>query len=119
MQNGKSIRLTPTDMQAIDAAIDYIRREYRSRISADQLSIEVSLPIEKLQAGIQKKTNLSLHRYLLTVRIEQAKELLASTNAPVKSIAFKTGFRDESYFCKVFKRLAEITPIAFRLKQVG
>lgn len=119
MLKEKAIRLTPADMQAIDSAITFIHREYRSKISAENLSIEVNLPKEKIQAGIQQKTSYSLHQYLLRVRIEKAKELLIKTNAPVKSIGPLTGFPNHSHFCQVFKRITEISPAIFRLREVG
>jgi transcriptional regulator GlxA family with amidase domain len=119
MQHVRTIRLTPVDMKSIDLAIAYIDQNYRSKISAEHLSIEVNLPKEKLQAGFQKKTNLTVHQYVIQIRIERAKELLINTNSPLKSIASRIGFVDQSYFCKVFKRLADTSPIEFRLQQVG
>jgi transcriptional regulator GlxA family with amidase domain len=118
MQHIRTVRLTPADMQSIEMAIAYIDKNFRSKISADQLSIEVNLPKEKLQAGFQKKTSLTVHKYVLRIRIEKAKELLINTNSPLKSIASRIGFIDESYFCKVFRRIADTSPMEFRLQQV-
>jgi two-component system response regulator YesN len=119
MCNVKKVRFTPADMQGIDLAIANIDKNYRNKISAEQLSIEVNLPKEKLQAGFQKRTGLTIHQYILQTRIQKAKEMLANTNSPLKVIAFRTGFSDESYFCKVFKKFEETSPIEFRFCQVG
>lgn len=118
MPNVKAPRLTQADMTCVEMAIVYIDKYYRCKISAEHLSVEVNLPKEKLQAGFQKRTKMTLHQYLLQIRIQKAKDLLANTNSPLKSIAYLTGFKDESYFCKVFKKFADITPIEFRFRQV-
>lgn len=118
MYNVKKIRLSPVDMQAVELAIAYIDKNYRNKISAEQLSLEVNLPKEKLQAGFQKKTGLSIHKYILRVRIEKAKDLLMNTNAPLKLIARWTGFTHESHLCNVFRRIAAISPAEFRLQKV-
>jgi transcriptional regulator GlxA family with amidase domain len=118
MSNDHILRLTPIDWKSIDEAISYVRSHYKNKISADQLSIEVNLNKEKLQAGFRQKTKLSLHQFILCVRIEKAKDLLANTNSPLKSIAIITGFNDDSHFCKVFRKLTTITPIEYRFQQV-
>jgi two-component system response regulator YesN len=118
MFNVKKIRLTPVDMQGVELAIAYIDRNYRCKISAEQLSIEFNLQKEKLQAGFQKKTMLTVHQYILRVRIEKVKELLSDTNAPLKLIASRTGFTNESHLCNVFKKIAAISPVDFRLQKV-
>jgi transcriptional regulator GlxA family with amidase domain len=116
MYNFKKIRLTLTDMQGVELAIAYIDKNYRSKISAEHLSIEFNLPKEKLQAGFQKRTRLTVHQYIVQIRIEKAKDLLTNTNAPLKSIAFRTGFTDESHLCNVFKKTFAISPVEFRLQ---
>lgn len=110
-------RLTPADLQSVDIAIIYIDKNYRSKISAEQLSLEVNLPKNKLQAGFQKRTNLTLHQYILHVRIQKAKDLLVTTNSPLKLIALCTGFTDESHLCNVFKRIASTSPVEYRMQK--
>ena len=112
-------RLTPFDLRCIDDALHYVERHYREKISADCLAIEVGLSKEKLQAGFQKQTGYTLHDYILQVRIEKAKVLLVNTNHPVKAIADAAGFNNDSHFCKVFRKLACISPVQYRLQQVG
>lgn len=113
------IRLTGYDLSCIDHALGYIEKRFADRISADLLSSEVGLSKKKLQAGIRRRTGLSLHEYLLSVRIEKSKPLLTSTGLPLKAIASSTGFKTTSHFCKVFKHLTAATPMEFRLEHVG
>lgn len=52
--------------------------------------------------------------YLSELRIEKAKELLADITVNVKDIGQKVGYRDSSYFTKVFKRFTGVTPSEYR-----
>ncbi len=53
------------------------------------------------------------HAYLLGVRIESAKVLLAEGNS-VASVAAATGFCDQSHLNKHFKRVLGKTPSEYR-----
>jgi YesN/AraC family two-component response regulator len=117
--NGKRHRLSPADFQSIDQALAYIDKHYSEKISAEQLSMEVGLGKEKLQAGLRRRTNNTLHKYILQVRLQKAKELLINTNDPVKMVADASGFVNESHFCKVFKKMNAISPVQYRYSEVG
>ncbi|HEY4061156.1 MAG TPA: AraC family transcriptional regulator [Puia sp.] len=112
-------RLTPVDLQIIGKAIVYIDRYYRERLSADQLSIEFNISKPKLQAGFQEMTGLTLHNYILKVRVEKAKQLLKETNDPVKSIASAMGFKRPSHFIFTFKEFTSQTPSEYRLRRIA
>lgn len=63
---------------------------------------------------VQKQTGLSLHRYLLRLRIHRATELLLSGSESISNIARMTGFSDANYFTQYFKRCIGVSPSAFR-----
>ena len=56
----------------------------------------------------------SFNAYLMRIRIEESKLLLLSTNDSLTDIAIATGFPDQSYFCKVFKKHIGISPGKYR-----
>ena len=49
-------------------------------------------------------------RYLNRVRVERAKEMLASGQFPLEEIAVACGFQNEYYFSRVFKEFTGISP---------
>ena len=48
------------------------------------------------------------------VRIEESKRLLANTDYSVIDIAVASGFGDQSYFSRVFKKYTGLTPRQYR-----
>ncbi len=109
------IRLYNDDLLRIEEAIVYIEKSYCNKINALQIAIEVNLSQRKLQAGIKIRTNLNVEQLIQKVRIDKAKQLLEENNYPLKIIAKQTGFSDQSYFGKVFKKFTGTTPEEYRI----
>ncbi|OQA82915.1 MAG: HTH-type transcriptional activator Btr [Lentisphaerae bacterium ADurb.Bin242] len=53
-------------------------------------------------------------RFLTELRLRSAIRILQIELCSVKEIAARCGFKDESYFCKVFKRYHGVSPKTFR-----
>ncbi|MBQ8310101.1 MAG: helix-turn-helix transcriptional regulator, partial [Clostridia bacterium] len=53
-------------------------------------------------------------RYLLDVRIRQAKYLLAQSGKSLSEIAYECGFSSQAYFTEQFKRETYTTPGQYR-----
>jgi len=112
-------QLTRYELQCIANAIIYINQEYRNHISPEKLAMEVGIGIKKLQAGLKRETGMTLHDYLLKVRVENSKPILLNTNLPLKNIARSTGFKTKSHFCRIFKKITGITANVFRSQNEG
>lgn len=59
-------------------------------------------------------TGLSFVAYLNHFRVEQAQKLLAQSDESMVSISQQVGFCDQSYFGTVFRKIAGMTPAAYR-----
>ena len=57
------------------------------------------------------------HQYLISVRMEKAKDLLRS-GASVSEVCYQVGFESLSSFSGLFKRLEGITPSAYLKEQL-
>lgn len=68
----------------------------------------------KLYRRIRTLTGYSTQSYILHLRMERAKELLATTNHTVSDIAMRCGFDDTSYFTRVFRNFYGCTPSQMR-----
>jgi AraC-like DNA-binding protein len=50
-------------------------------------------------------------------KLERAKELLRVSAMTVKQIALSSGFNDDNYFCRYFRRKVGSSPMTFRRKR--
>ena len=60
---------------------------------------------------------MSISQYVFSLRIRAAKKLLKESTLPLSEIAKRTGFSDENYFGKIFKRKTGVTPTGYRKQQ--
>ncbi len=57
--------------------------------------------------------------YLLSLRMEEAAQLLLNTETPVSEVAELCGYKDQFYFSRLFKRSFGKSPSAYRLEGGG
>ena len=67
-----------------------------------------------LRRRFVEATGTSPHGYLLQCRAALARELLGSTDLPVKAIADRLGYRDVYFFSRQFRQLVGVPPAAYR-----
>jgi AraC-like DNA-binding protein len=53
-------------------------------------------------------------QYMTQRRLDMARELLATTSSTVKEVAFRSGYKNEFHFSRVFKRNIGISPKIFK-----
>ncbi|NOU65595.1 helix-turn-helix domain-containing protein [Paenibacillus sp. LMG 31461] len=103
-----------TDHPEVNRVIQYMLEHYKENIRVADLAKLVAINVDYLSTVFGKKTGLTPIAYLQNIRIEQAKRLLLHAKLSVEEIAFQTGFADDAYFIKVFKRMVGQTPSSFR-----
>ena len=57
--------------------------------------------------------------YVHSLRIHEAKRLLATTDLSIGQIAVAAGFYDQSYFTKRFRKATGTNPLAYRKRFRG
>jgi AraC family transcriptional regulator len=91
----------------------------RMRDSDDQLSLE-SLAQESGYSRVhfirmfKAATGRSPHNYLLNMRIERVRELLANPALSLTDIALECGFSSHSHMTRAFRQLLGVTPSEYR-----
>jgi AraC-like DNA-binding protein len=61
-----------------------------------------------------REVGISPHQYLMQLRVNQAKELLAHSDVPVTQLALELGFSSSQHFATVYRRLTGETPLQYR-----
>ena len=81
-------------------------------LSLDDLARAAGLSKYHLVRLFHHAVGLPPHQYLLRVRIERARKLIAA-GWPVSSVATEVGFADQSHFTRVFRSVLRTTPAAY------
>ncbi|MBL8995083.1 MAG: helix-turn-helix transcriptional regulator [Spirochaetia bacterium] len=89
-------------------------RRFPEPIRIGGLNDNALVSSDALRHAFRKEFGLSPLRYLIQKRIEEAKRLLAASSDPIREVARQTGFEDEFYFSRVFKKETGLSPRAFR-----
>lgn len=100
--------------EIIKKAIRYIAQNYACNLTLDIVANHVHLNPAYFSSLFKQATGSSFKEYLNMVRIEESKRLLINTEYSIIDIALATGFDDQSYFSKVFKKYTGLTPKQYR-----
>ncbi|MBO7176280.1 MAG: helix-turn-helix transcriptional regulator [Clostridia bacterium] len=95
----------------VKPAIDYIHSNYyKEAISIAHLADICGMSEVYLRSLFAKHMNLSPNKYIKNLRLKRAQELLASGFYHASEVCFLSGFSDESYFSREFKKHLGVTP---------
>lgn len=113
-----AMRVSPQSVSPHDAtvaaAVAYLDEHFAEALRIEQVAATVFLSPDhftKVFAAVMGRTPSD---YLRHVRLERAKCLLRTSNAPVSEIAEQCGFNESPYFVRAFRASMGITPHAYR-----
>ena len=84
-----------------------------------ELAAGVGLSTDYIARAFAKRYGMRLQHYLLLRRIELARHLLVSSDLPVSEIGRRVGLPDPQYFNKQFRRIANVSPLAYRTRHAA
>lgn len=102
------------NLQAIQKAAEYIRKNYRNKLTIDDIAQEVYLSPCYVSRIFKQGLGCTLMEYLTQIRVEEAKTLLKNPKYNIMQVAEESGFEDPGYFTRVFKKLEGITPSRYK-----
>ncbi|MBQ4145231.1 MAG: AraC family transcriptional regulator [Clostridia bacterium] len=95
--------------------IEMLKERYTEDISLADMAEVIGVTTNHLCRLFQQVYSTTPLKYLTHLRLNMAKQLLSSSNnMKIRDIAEKSGFKDPSYFCLVFKKSEGITPEDYR-----
>ena len=105
------------DVKHVDVifkALDYIKKNYMNKISLQDVAEAASISPSYFSKVFKDEMHCNFNTYLNHFRVEVAKKLLLDISIPLVNVAFMTGFEDQSYFTKVFKKITGMSPGKYR-----
>lgn len=106
-----SVSLTP-DAIVFRNAINFLHANIDKQPSVSEIAKHCNLSEASLKRIFDKYAGISVHRYLLKLKINGAKKMLQE-GLSVAHVAESFGFASQSYFSKAFKRETGLTPLNY------
>jgi YesN/AraC family two-component response regulator len=100
--------------ELVNSVFSYIQKNYRKKISLDELAEFVHISKYHLIRIFTKHSGTSPYEYLINFRIDKSKMLLKETNHPVNEISNLVGYNDVTNFIRDFKKYLGTTPLKYR-----
>jgi AraC family transcriptional regulator len=94
--------------------LEYIEAHLGSDLGLSELARVAAMSRTRFLCDFRATVGTSPHRYVCERRVERAKALLARPDAQLHEIAVACGYADQTSFARVFRRIARMTPGAYR-----
>jgi AraC family transcriptional regulator len=94
--------------------LEYVNDRLETDLSLRELAALVGLSCDHFARGFKHATGFSVYRYVVSRRMERARELLRDPDIPIVEVAARCGFAGQSSFTTTFRRVAGMTPRAYR-----
>lgn len=106
--------VTPSQYHKIQQAVRFINDNYRTDIRLDAVAVAAGMSPSHFSRMFKKVMGLSYQDYLNSRRVTKAKNLLRTSPQSITEIAVSLGFSDPTGFGRIFKKLTDQTPSAYR-----
>ena len=104
--------------QVADAAIarcqTWIAQHYDEPSPVTAMVRQSGLAERSFKRRFQQATGMPPLEYVHTLRLEEAKQMLESTDASIEAIASEIGYEDPGFFTRLFRRKVNLTPAQYR-----
>lgn len=104
----------PLDDRRLRRVIDYVGQHLTEDIAVADLAKIACLSIFHFTRTFAAATGTPPHRYVSRLRLERAKEVIASGSASIADVALMFRFSSQSSFTRAFRRVTGVAPAAYR-----
>lgn len=100
-----------------DSILGFVQRNFMQNIEIKDISKACACSESTVSHLFTEYTGVSAKKYINDLRIEQAKQLLSTSDLPIGMIAQMCGFVNINYFPTAFKKAVGANPTAYRAKK--
>lgn len=104
---------TPTEA-LMDQALSYVEMHFAKDLTDDVVAAHVGLSTSHFRHLFRHATRQPFHKYLLSLRLEKAREMLLRSEISVGEIAELVGFASPAHFSRTFSSRFGAAPSALR-----
>lgn len=98
----------------ISSALDYMAEHLDSNINIGDIAHATNRSASHLARLFKGEMGMPPHSYLIIMRVDKARQLLAKSSMPIAEIALECGFAHQEHLTRLFRRHMGTTPAAYR-----
>jgi transcriptional regulator GlxA family with amidase domain len=93
---------------------EWMHNQFHTPMTLEEIAGTFDMSVRSLNRRFRQATGRTPMQYLQQVRLDNAKELLRTSNLSVAEVAFNSGYPDSSYFSAQFRKHISLSPRAYR-----
>lgn len=98
----------------VNKTIEYINSNFTKEIKNSELAKIAGYHEYYLNRLFIKHAGISMHKYILNLRINEGKRLLLNTKLSISDIACQIGFNSNTHFSTYFKKETGLSPFEYK-----
>lgn len=98
----------------LSKSMEFLHTSFQEEITLEMLANLENLSVSRFCTLFKSTFGVSPIQYLITIRIENACELLKNTDISIQDCALSCGYANEYFFSRQFKKQTGTTPAKFR-----
>ena len=112
-------RARPNEMPGWIGPVLAAAQQLGGEVDQTRLADEAGMSPRTFRRQFQSVMGMSPRDYVISSRIGHAKDLLGTTQLPIKQIADQLGYRDVFFFTRQFRKVTGVAPAAYRRSREG
>lgn len=100
----------------VKKAQEFIEKNYREKISVDQIAMAANLGRRNLERRFKKATSNTIVEYVQRVKVEASKKDLETGRKNINEVMYDIGYSDDKSFRTVFKKFTGLSPVHYKNK---
>jgi transcriptional regulator GlxA family with amidase domain len=104
----------PKEETLVAKALRYVTDHIDEQLSMEQLADALSVSRRTFSRTFAKGANMTPSAFVEQVRVDHSRKLLEETDLPLKTVAFRCGFRNSNQMRFIYERRLDTTPRAYR-----
>ncbi len=114
IQEQESIPQIAYPLRYVTETKRYIENNYDKSITIEDIAASLGISRAYLRNVFYEKEGISPQNFLMQVRLNRAKDLLARRDVSISETAFSVGYRDVSQFSRMFRKAVGRSPSEYR-----
>ncbi len=110
MEKKREILISKEDKRRLEEIKQFIESGVEAGVGLRELSVRWGINRTKLSYGFKKLFGLSVHQFVIEIKMNQAYRMLKENDVPIKLIASTCGYSNTGNFYHAFKKYFGYSP---------